>query len=49
MKKGDIVWEHVAIILILLALLVVLIIYGGVLRSYIETMMQKFLDFIAGG
>ena len=47
-KKGDISIQYVAAIVMVLALLVVILIYTGVLRIGMEDMVKKFIDFIIG-
>ena len=47
-KKGEITLEHVAIFVILIALLVVILIFTGVLRVQVNTIVKKFMDFIIG-
>jgi len=48
MKKGDISLEYVGAALILLALLIVVLIFTGILRFHLSAFMQKLMDLVAG-
>ncbi len=47
-KRGEITLEHVAIFVILIALLVAILIFTGVLRVQVGTIVKKLMDFIIG-
>ena len=47
-KRGEITLEHVAIFVILIALLVVILIFTGILRVQVGTIIKKLMDFIIG-
>jgi len=47
-RKGDLSMEHVAIFVLLIALLIVVLIYTGVLRVQLGDMLKKFIDVLVG-
>ncbi len=48
MKKGDLAWEYIAVIILLGLLLVLLIIYSGQIKEYMLKLIDKLFNLFGG-
>jgi len=45
MKKGELAWEYIASIILLLLLLVLFIVYSGEIKEYMLALIDKVFNF----
>jgi len=48
LKKGELSLQYIAIAILIVALLIILLFFTGILRGESSTLIKKILDFIAG-